>query len=747
MTPLPFAKRFMNYSISTKLVLSFVLISLVSVAIVASASNYFARKNLISNANRILLAAAEHSADNLDLFLTNNLDSIRIHAQLPVLTAYLSLPLEQRANSSLESEVITTLNILSRKDQLFYSSYTLFDHDGIMVFATDGIGIGTTHAAKDYFQQPLKTRLPYVSAVSMDENTHVWILSFSSPVRDDQDKVIGVLRSRYDAAILQRIISQNNGLAGDQSFSILLDENYIRLAHGLDANLNFKSVVPLAPEKLTELQHEGRLAKVSEADLTTNLSGFAVGLAKVNSNEPYFTSQLAIFNSQLSTAAVIQLKTKPWLMVFAQPEEIYLAPIQAQGRNFLFLALGIAGVIAMVAFGIGRFFARPIVELTEVAKQVSAGNLLVQAKITSRDEIGQLAQVFNGMTLRLNNLVSSLEEQVQARMVDLTYSLEVGQRAAAIRDLAELLPTVTELIRDRFRLYYVQTYLMDDVGQTLILQTGTGTIGQRKLAIGSKLFLYQEAELAVQAALSKQAQIMAETFNEGGGGRLLSQARSRLAIPLVVEERVIGVLDLYATEVNAFTSRNLTVFEAMATQLSLSIDSAKQWALAQAAQQKSQAAIQQLTQNTWERKLQFLATKQDLAFTYNLAEVQPLSPDSSQLTEKETLSAPLTIQNTHIGQLQVQKPPEKQWSHEEKFLVETIASQLAQKAENLRLFEETQQQATREQITRQISDKIRASRNVKMALETAAEELTKALGVDRTIIDLRLDSLPEEEKG
>ncbi len=61
---------------------------------------------------------------------------------------------------------------------------------------------------------------------------------------------------------------------------------------------------------------------------------------------------------------------------------------------------------------------------------------------------------------------------------------------------------------------------------------------------------------------------------------------------------------------------------------------------------------------------------------------------------------------------------------------------MAQKAENLLLFEATQEQAGREQLARQITDKIRASRNIEAALQTAASELSRALRVPQTVIDL-----------
>jgi GAF domain-containing protein len=93
----------------------------------------------------------------------------------------------------------------------------------------------------------------------------------------------------------------------------------------------------------------------------------------------------------------------------------------------------------------------------------------------------------------------------------------------------------------------------------------------------------------------------------------------------------------------------------------------------------------------------------------------------------------------------VHKPSDQTWTEDEQALLQTVAQQLAQKAENLRLFEDTQQRATREQIARRIIDKVRASRSIETALKTATEELNKALGTARAVIDLQIETQPQSE--
>jgi len=208
--------------------------------------------------------------------------------------------------------------------------------------------------------------------------------------------------------------------------------------------------------------------------------------------------------------------------------------------------------------------------------------------------------------------------------------------------------------------------------------------------------------------------------------------RSQLAVPLLVENRVIGVLDMHSTAANAFSEESLTVFEAMATQLAISIDGAQQWASSVAAHKRSEQALKLLTQQAWSEQL--AAQEKELGYAYNLSKIEPLidSPEGD-------ISLPLVVQNQPIGELTVKVSEGKKLSEDEQALLLAVSQQLAQKAENLRLFDQTQRRASREQLTREITDRMRAAPDVESILQTGLGELAQALGVSRTYVKLSPD--------
>ncbi len=378
-----------------------------------------------------------------------------------------------------------------------------------------------------------------------------------------------------------------------------------------------------------------------------------------------------------------------------------------------------------IAFGLGQYIAGPILRLTNVAEQISAGDFTVQATVESKDETGLLAAAFNTMTAQLRNFINSLETQVRERTNDLALSIEIGQKASAIREMELLLQTVVNFLEEQFGLDAVQVYLLDDLAQKLVVAQGSQKINPA----ASRPVVVGDDSIPGQAAARARPHLVSDTRQRLTPGQSLPETGSHLAVPLLVEQRVIGVLDMQSAVFNTFTLENLTVFEAVATQLAISIDSAQQWARALEAQAKAEQALQQLTRQTWAKTLE--TRPEGLGYAYNLSAVTPVSSAGNG-----DVQMPVTIQKQQVGRLSVAVPAGKTISEDERELLAAVARQLAQKAENLRLFNQTQQRAAREQMTRQIADKMRAAPDVETIIQTGLNELSGALGVSRAYVKL-----------
>lgn len=764
-------RQFDALPLRNKLIATFIVITLAPLGSLTAIYNYVSQETIVNEANRVLLAKAEQTAETIDGFIGPNLAILGTEARSRDIIDFAGYgPAFRQSSRFAQLQIEGALGRASFLNRRFVESYALLDSSGQNIFDTDPDGLGRDESQRDYFQRAVSSTRGYVSYVQFFPEPTMPSLYFSHPVLNDRQELIGVLRVRYDAAVLQSLVRQNSGAAHEKAYAILIDESRIRLADGAGPEFNFTTVTPLNPVRIRELQAADRLPDLPLEQLSTDLFDFEKGLLNLI-YQPDFVG-VAHPGQEVEQGAVVRLTTNPaWLVAYVQAQSVFLVPIETQIDTGIVFAVGIGTIVTIAAIAVSRRLARPIIELTGTAEKVASGNLQVQAEVRAQDEVGQLATAFNLMTSQLQELISSLEDQVRARTAELALSMEVGQRASAIRQLDELLFTITEFIRDRFEFRQVQVYLVDDTNQNLVLRAGAGELSRHLLKQRYTIPIETDS-IVCWSALQGEAFVAADVL-ELGITPTDPETRSELALPLIVEERVIGVLDLQHEKAENFTPNNLIVFEAMATQLAISIDGAQQWAAAQEAQERMQRVIGQLTHEAWRQKL--AGQKGRLGFTYDLASISPLDnldgksqgqsengeiriakitasipTEQSQALAKpakspeERVVMPIMVQNALIGEISVKVPPDKPFSAGEKALLTAVAQQLAQRAETIRLFEATQRQAAREQLARQISDRVRASRDIETALKTVTEELSKALGTARAVIDLRVTP-PQEE--
>jgi class 3 adenylate cyclase/CHASE3 domain sensor protein len=96
----------------------------------------------------------------------------------------------------------------------------------------------------------------------------------------------------------------------------------------------------------------------------------------------------------------------------------------------------------LVAFAIANDIARPIVRLTEVAETIKSGNLTARSTVSSRDEIGILADTFNSMTASLQYTLDSLRIE-QEKSENLLLNI-------LPKDIAELLKKKPDSIAEQY---------------------------------------------------------------------------------------------------------------------------------------------------------------------------------------------------------------------------------------------------------------------------------------------------------
>ncbi len=304
-------------------------------------------------------------------------------------------------------------------------------------------------------------------------------------------------------------------------------------------------------------------------------------------------------------------KGQVWALLAEIDESEALAPVnQLAGALGLVIGLAVLIIGALAVFLGARFaigFVTPILNLTDIATQVAAGNMNLSVKTTSTDEIGTLSNAFNSMTSQLRDLIGSLEGRVAARTKDLATVAEVGTATATILETDKLMQAVVDLSKERFELYHSHIYLLDEAGENLLLTSGAGEPGRIMVAEKRSIPLDREQSLVARAAREGKGVTVNDVTQDPNflPNPLLPDTRSELAVPMIVGGQVIGVFDVQSEQVGRFTDSDINIQTTLAAQVATSIQNVRSFE-----QAKAQADLESLV-NTIGQKIQRATTVED----------------------------------------------------------------------------------------------------------------------------------------
>ena len=263
------------------------------------------------------------------------------------------------------------------------------------------------------------------------------------------------------------------------------------------------------------------------------------------------------------------------------------------------VALVIATLAAMgivLSLGARRVF-RPLAQLADITRRFAEGDFSQRAQVRSRDEIGMLAQSFNGMAQELSGLYRSLEQKVDERTRQIHTAAEVARRITSTAKLDELLNRTVQLIVDQFSFYQASIFMLDQRGKYAMLQASYGPAAKEMLARGHRLEVGSSSIIGWVTS-NRQPRVASDVAEDPIHLRneLLPETRSEVGIPISIGNLVLGALDVQSTAPGAFGPDTIVMLQLIASQLAVAIQNV---GLSQTTQVDVQG-IQRLQQTTRE---------------------------------------------------------------------------------------------------------------------------------------------------
>jgi len=144
-------------------------------------------------------------------------------------------------------------------------------------------------------------------------------------------------------------------------------------------------------------------------------------------------------------------------------------------------------LIPLVTLFASRRALNPLVKVTDLIEHISRGEWGHRVEVRSEDEFGKLSFSLNDMLDELQNTYRALEDRLRDRTQLIRSASEVARNAVSIRDFNRLLVEVVNLISRRFGYYHVGVFLLDELGENVVLRAASSEGGQRMLNRGHSL--------------------------------------------------------------------------------------------------------------------------------------------------------------------------------------------------------------------------------------------------------------------
>lgn len=207
----------------------------------------------------------------------------------------------------------------------------------------------------------------------------------------------------------------------------------------------------------------------------------------------------------------------------------------------------------------------------------------------------------------------------------------------------------------------------------------------------------------------------------------LPMTRSEVALPLLIRNKVLGVLDIQSDKPQAFNQQDIDVLETIANQVAVAIDNARLLDESQATYIQLEALTTLRARETWSRKLR----EQKRVFTYTPL---GLSAGKAPTQDGNELAIPISLRGQKIGKISIARKGDAHWNKTDEDLLIEVASQVGLAVDNIRLLEEATERAKQEQIVGEMAFRFSQALDIDSLLQAAARELGQLPGVEEATV-------------
>lgn len=350
---------------------------------------------------------------------------------------------------------------------------------------------------------------------------------------------------------------------------------------------------------------------------------------------------------------------------------------------------------------------------------ISLKSSIIQKRLELTESKSQQEQ----LTQQIEEQKSSLDK----RLYQLKTASEISQKVSTLLDPEILIQQVADLVKERFDLYYVGVFIIDNAREYAVLRYGTGEAGRRMIAAKHRLAVGGFSMIG-WATQTRKPRVALDIGEEAVhfDNPFLPETRSELALPIISGVNVLGALSVQSEKERAFDENDVLILQSVADSIGIALENANSYMRTKEALDEIKTLNRDYVKDSW---WSILDRTGEIKFEYE----NERAPESSNHTS--TVQIPIKIRDEVIGQFTIETDHNAMTDDQLEF-IESISSQTSIALENARLLSETQRAALQEQKINEITAQFSKALSIEEIIKSAVMEFGKLPSVSEASISL-----------
>ncbi len=402
----------------------------------------------------------------------------------------------------------------------------------------------------------------------------------------------------------------------------------------------------------------------------------------------------------------------------------------------------------------------PIQSLTFATSTILTGYAVFKYRIF--DPPSTLTEQLEAKVTKLNRELHQARNELQRLNIQQLAIAQISREISQITDTTAILERLPDLIHELLGYQHIYIYEPDETNQYLVVRAAAGTDAKKVLTNRHEIPIGR-GSLAGQVAFNHRAQL-AEAQDEEAvyfTGTALPGARAEMALPLMVGDRLYGLLDLQSIHRGAFSDEDLAIMSSLTDQVAIALENALRFQETSPAlvdsERSQKAYFHRLSESTvgapelsgayvYTETEGVIETSINSAWSGEMSQAVSTGPVLTKdgNDEHASLTLPILVRDRIIGAMQLRHKSGREWQPEEVDALSDLSERLGLALESARLSETAQQRTAQERIIREITDQMQQATDMEMLMRITVNQLNQALGGSRGYVRLgtELDMRP-----